>query len=189
MSVYILLAVPAVIALIFIGMYNGLVAKRNQVRNVAASVGALLQKRYDLIPNLVETVRGSMTHERDLLLRVTELRSRALSQSGTQPGSRDVASNDELGGAVRQVLALAEGYPALQASANFLQLQAALNEVEEQISAARRAFNTSVTDLNNAIEMFPTSIVAGMMGLTRRNWFQIEEDARQNPDVAGRLNT
>ena len=184
MSTYILLSIPVLIGIIVIGMYNSLIAKKNQVSNVYASLDAMLQKRYDLIPNLVATVQGYMTHERELLTRIVELRTSAL----TGPSARArLDDDDHLTAALRQVFALSENYPTLQASQNFLQLQAALNEVEEQISACRRAFNASVTDYNNAVEMFPTSILAGMMGLARKQWFEIADAQRQNVDITGQL--
>jgi LemA protein len=181
-GIYITLAVIGLPLIIAIAMYNGLVAKRNGVANVYGTLDAMLQKRYDLVPNLVATVKGYATHERELLERVIQLRGEA--QSGATLQDRAAAS-EGLSAALGQVIGLAEAYPELKASANFLHLQASLNEIEEQISAARRAFNAAVTDYNNAVETFPSSIIAGMFGFTKNDWFQIADAQRQNPNLAG----
>lgn len=186
MESYIFLIVPTLIVIVVIGMYNSLVGKKNQVENVYASLDAMLQKRYDLVPNLVATVKGYMMHERELLESVVQLRSNAISNTSVRAR---LENDDQLSAAVGQLLLLSENYPQLKASDNFLQLQAALNEIEEQISACRRAFNASVTDYNNAVEMFPTSILAGMMGYTKKQWFEIADAQRQNVDISGRLSS
>ena len=182
MSTYILFGIPAAIGVFLIGMYNGLIGKKNQVANVYASLDAMLQKRYDLIPNLVSTVQGYMKHERELLLEIVQLRNAA----NTSARSR-LQDEDKMSENLKQLFALAENYPQLKASQNFLHLQATLNEVEEQISAARRAFNASITDYNNAVEMFPSSVMAGMMGLQKKQWFEIADEQRQNVDIRGQL--
>ena len=179
MTTYILIAVPVVLLLIYLGLYNGLVARRNGVENAFASLDATLQKRYDLIPNLVETVKGYATHERETLESLAQLRGEAL-----QSSSRDLRTHEKVGVALRGVLALAESYPQLKASANFLHLQKSLNEVEEQISASRRAFNAAVTEYNNAVQSFPSSVVADSMGLQTRSWFEVGDNA-QNPVSVG----
>ena len=183
MNEYFLLIIAVLIGLALIGMYNSLIAKKNQVENVFASLDALLKKRYDLIPNLVATVKGYMIHERELLIKVTELRAGTLSDV-LSPDEK-IGLDNQLTAALHRIFALSENYPELKASANFLQLQAALNEVEEQISAARRAYNAAVTDYNNAIEMFPSSVVAGWMRLQPRRWFEIAASERQNVDMSG----
>jgi LemA protein len=181
-NTYILFGIPAAIGVFLIGMYNGLIGKKNQVANVYASLDAMLQKRYDLIPNLVSTVQGYMKHERELLLEIVQLRNAA----HTSARSR-LHDEDKMSESLKQLFALAENYPQLKASQNFLHLQATLNEVEEQISAARRAFNASITDYNNAVEMFPSSIMAGMMGLQKKQWFEIADEQRKSPDVGRQL--
>ena len=168
--------------LIYLGLYNGLVARRNGVENAFASLDATLQKRYDLIPNLVETVKGYATHERETLEQLAQLRGEALHSS--QGASGDLRAHEKVGVALRGVLALAESYPQLKASANFLHLQKSLNEVEEQISASRRAFNAAVTEYNNAVQSFPSSVVADSMGLQARSWFEAGDNA-QNPVSVG----
>jgi LemA protein len=181
-STYILFGIPAAFFVALIGMYNGLIGKKNQVANVYASLDAMLQKRYDLIPNLVSTVQGYMKHERELLVEIVQLRNAANTSSRSRLQDEDKMSEN-----LKQLFALAENYPQLKASQNFLHLQATLNEVEEQISAARRAFNASITDYNNAVEMFPSSIMAGMMGLQKKQWFEIADEQRQNVDIRGQL--
>jgi LemA protein len=177
----IVLIVIGVLAAIFFGMYNSLVGKKNQVENAFASIDAILKKRYDLIPNLVATVKQYMQHEAGVLTEITELRAKAT--SGQVSSDEAVELNNRIGRALGGIMVAVENYPDLKASDNFQQLQRTLNEVEEQLSAARRAFNASVTDFNNAVEMFPTNIVARMMNYTRRKLFEIPEQERENPDV------
>ena len=162
-------------------MYNSLIGKKNQVENAFASIDTLLKKRYDLIPNLVSTVKQYMQHEAGVLTEVTELRSKALS-SGLS-SDEAVELDNKIGKALGGIMVAVENYPELKASDNFQQLQRSLNEVEEQISAARRAFNAAVTDFNNAVEMFPTNIMAGLMHYRRRQLFEIPEQERRNVDV------
>ncbi|HEX8833924.1 MAG TPA: LemA family protein [Abditibacteriaceae bacterium] len=184
MGGYLVLGVVVVGLLIVMGMYNGLVARKNQVQNVYASLDAMLQKRYDLVPNLVAAVQGYMTHERELLESVVKLRQAAV--TGSSARARGDA-DEQMTSALGQLFMLSENYPQLKASDNFLHLQASLNEIEEQISAARRAFNASVTDYNNAVQMFPSSIMAGMMGYKSKQWFEIADEQRQNPNLAGQF--
>jgi len=180
-AVWILVAVVVFAALVFFVMYNSLVGKKNQVENAFAGMDTMLKKRYDLIPNLVATVKQYMTHEADTLTKVTELRAKAT--SGTLSSDEKVDLNNRLGKMLGGIMVAVEAYPDLKASENFQQLQRSLNEIEEQLSASRRAFNASVMDFNNAVEMFPTNIVAGMMGYTRRRMFEIPESERENPNV------
>ncbi|MCE5185328.1 MAG: LemA family protein [Planctomycetaceae bacterium] len=167
--------------LIVAGMYNSLVGKRNQVHNILGTMDAMLKKRWDLVPNLVATVKGYADHERQLFEKVTEARARA--QSGGISDNEKVQTDNlfsQLLGVVRMTV---ENYPQLKASENFLHLQRTLNELEEQISAARRAYNASVTDYNNAVQMFPTNIIAGMFSFTEKPLFQIEAGERANPQI------
>jgi LemA protein len=177
---FVLGAVVVVLVVVF-AMYNSLVGKRNQVDNAFASIDTLLKKRYDLIPNLVAAVKQYMQHEAGTLTEITALRAKAV--SGTLSQDEAVDLNNRMGKALRGIMVAVENYPQLRATENFQQLQRSLNEVEEQISAARRAFNAAVTDFNNAVQMFPTNIIAGMMKLQPRQWFEIPEAERQNPSV------
>jgi len=179
------IAVLVAVLLAFVFIFNGLVMRRNRCENAFATIDVMLKKRYDLIPNLVETVRGYAKHERELLEQVTELRARAA--SGALPTDRAVVLNNRITGLLRRLLAVVEDYPELKANENFLQLQRALNEIEEQIAAARRAFNAAVMDLNNAVQMFPGSLVASMTGFRRRHFLSAPEEQREAVDVGERL--
>lgn len=179
--IWIVVGVVVVAGLIVFGMYNSLVGKKNQVEMSFSTIDTLLKKRYDLIPNLVASVKQYMTHEAGVLTKVTELRAKAM--SGQVSSDESVDLNNQIGRAIRGIMVSVEQYPQLRASENFQQLQRSLNEVEEQISAARRAFNASVTDFNNAVEMFPTNIMAGLMRYRRRALFEIPEEERKNVKV------
>jgi len=174
-------AIVAVIAIVVIGLYNSLIGKKNQVINVFGTVDALLKKRYDLIPNLVATVATYMQYEKEVLSKVTELRARAISGKATD--DEKIAIDREISTALRGIMVAVENYPDLKANQGFLQLQATLNEVEEQISAARRAYNAAVTDYNNAVEMFPTNMMAQMMNYKRRAVFEVAPEEREPVDV------
>jgi len=162
-------------------MYNSLISKKNQVENVFGSMDAMLKKRYDLIPNLVSTVQTYMKHERGTLTEITELRAKAL--SGGLSSDERVDLDNKIMKSLGGIMVAVENYPDLKANQNFLQLQGSLNEVEEQISAARRAYNAAVTSYNNASEMFPTNMLASMMNYKRKQVFEISEAERKNVDV------
>lgn len=181
MSPYYLLIPVLLIALLLIFFYNRLVVRRNQVDYAFGSVDALLKKRLDLIPNLVASVKQYMTHERELLNRVTEMRARAMS-GGIGEGER-IDLEGRIGKTLAGIMVAVENYPQLKANQNVMHLQSSLNEVEEQISAARRFYNSAVTDFNNAIGTFPSNLVASMMGLQARRVFEIPEAERQAPSV------
>lgn len=178
---WVALIVVAVLALFYIVVYNGLVGKKNQVENAFASIDTMLKKRYDLIPNLVATVKQYASHEKETLTEITELRAKAM--SGGLSSDEQVQVDNQISKAMGGIMVAVESYPELKANENFIQLQRTLNETEEQISAARRAFNAAVTDFNNAIEMFPSSIVAGMMRYTRRQLFEIPKTERENVNI------
>ena len=171
--------------LVVVVMYNSLVSKKNQAENAFASMDVMLKKRYDLIPNLVAAVKGYAKHEQSVLTEITELRAQAA--SGKLSTDQTVAVNNLISKALLGVFAVVENYPELKASDNFMQLQRALNEIEEQISAARRAFNAAVTDLNNSVEMFPSNLIAQMTGYQRRQLFEILSTERTNPDVGEQI--
>lgn len=175
------LVIVGILALIAIVLYNGLVGKKNQVDNAFASIDAMLKKRYDLIPNLVATVKQYAAHEEGTLTKVTEMRAKAL--SGSLSTDERIELDNQISKAMGGIMVAVESYPELKANENFLQLQRSLNEIEEQISASRRAFNAAVTDYNNAIEMFPTNLMASLMSYKRRALFEIPEQERSNVDV------
>ncbi len=180
---FIIIGIITLIIIIFIiSMYNTLVGKKNQVANVFGSMDAMLKKRYDLIPNLVAACKEYMKHEQKILTEITELRTQAISSENINPDTR-IGIENKLAKALGSLKVAVENYPDLKANQNFLQLQASLNEVEEQISAARRAYNAVVTDYNNAVEMFPTSMMAAIMGYKQKAVFEITEAERQNVDV------
>jgi len=176
--------IVVVALLIFVFIYNGLIAKKNRVKSVFSSVDVLLKKRYDLLPQLVATVKAYMQHERGVLAEITEMRAKAVSQklSNDEQVDLDGKVTRMLGG----ILVAAENYPDLKANQNFLQLQRAMNEIEEQISAARRAYNAAVTDYNNAVEMFPTNLAARLMQYRIKKFFEISPQQREAVD-AGKL--
>ncbi|MEW5832510.1 MAG: LemA family protein [Campylobacterota bacterium] len=180
------LIILAVVSLILILMYNSLIGKKNQVDNIFAGVDAVLKKRFDLIPNLVASVERYMEHEKSTLETVTQLRSEGM-KSGISD-ERKIALDAKLTAALGSITVAMEAYPDLKANENVMHLQRSLAEIEEQISAARRAYNQAVTDLNNAIEMFPTNLMAGWMKLQRRAVFEITLNERQNVSVGDLFN-
>jgi LemA protein len=180
-TLLILIGILVLAFIIVMVLYNSLIGKKNQVENAFGGMDTMLKKRYDLIPNLVSTVQQYATHERELLEKVTNLRTQAI--QGNLSDEDKVELDNQISGALGQIMVAVESYPDLKANKNFLQLQASLNEVEEQISASRRAYNAAVTDYNNGVEMFPTNIMAGMMNLKRKKVFEITETERQNVNV------
>jgi len=181
-----LLIALAVVAVIVVFLYNSLIGKKNQVDNVFGSMDAMLKKRYDLIPNLVETVKQYAQHEKGILTEITELRSKAV--SGQLSTDEKVDLDNKITRAIGGIMVAVENYPDLKASQNFLHLQGSLNEVEEQISAARRAYNAAVTDYNNAVEMFPTNMMASIMKYKLKKVFEIPGAQRENVNVKDLFN-
>ena len=172
----------AILALLGAGGYNALVRRRNRVDQAYSTIEVQLVQRYDLIPKLVETVKQYMGHERSLLEDIVRLRQKAV--SSTSPSDKIKADN-ELSRAMGQLNVTMENYPQLKASDNFLQLQRSLNEVEEQLAAARRSYNAAVVDYNNAVQTFPNSLVAGTMSFGTRTMFVAEEKKRGDVDMRG----
>ena len=174
------------VALMGVFFYNSLIGKKNQVDNAFGSVDVLLKKRTDLIPNLVATVQNYMQYEKSTLIELTRLRSRAM--SGQVSPDERVELENQISRSLGGLLVAVENYPELKANQNFMQLQGALNEVEEQISAARRFYNSAVTDYNNAVEMFPTNLIAGQMNYRLKRVFEINEQERQNVSIKNLFN-
>jgi len=182
-AVYIVLGIVALILIWVIAMYNRLVRLRQHVRESWSAIDTELKRRYDLIPNLVETVRGYASHERETLERVVEARNNAVASTGSP--ADQAADENVLVGALRQIFALAESYPDLKASENFSRLQAELANTEDRIQAARRFYNANVRDLNTRTEVFPSNIIAGSFGFVHEEYFEIEDAAmRQAPQVS-----
>jgi LemA protein len=179
--------IAAVALLAVFVMYNTLIVKKNRIENAFSTIDTQLKKRYDLIPNLVSTVKGYAKHEKELFQRITDLRANAM--KGDLTSDETVGLNNQISQALLGVMAVVENYPDLKASNNFLHLQRTLNEIEEQISAARRAFNAAVTDFNNSVEMFPSSIMANLMRYKTRRLFEIPAAERRNVDMKEQLET
>lgn len=159
-------------------VFNGLINARNQVRLAFSTIDVQLKKRHELIPNLVQTVKGYAAHEAEVFEAVTRARNEA-----AQPGAGWQAQ-ENLQHAVGSLIARAEAYPELKASDHFLMLQRQLAECEAQIAAARRSYNSSIMDYNNSVEMFPSSLVAGVFGFKRKPEFEIAVAERGNPNVS-----
>ena len=178
----IILGAIVLIALVLVGMYNKLVTLRNRAENAWAQVDVQLRKRYDLIPNLVEAVKGYAAHERQVFEEVTEARTRAQQAQGVQEQGQ---AENALTAAIGRLFAVAEAYPELRATENFQQLQASLSEVESDIAVSRQVYNDTVLSYENALETVPTSIIAGIFNFRPREYFEVEEAAiREAPQVS-----
>ena len=181
MSFLIVLVVLIVLILLFVvSTYNGLVVLRNKVRDQFSQIDIQLKKRADLIPNLVETVKGYSKHESETLENVIKARNTYLS-AGTP--DEKMKSSGELTQAVSKLFALAENYPELKANENFLDLQDQLKEIEDKISYARQFYNDAVLMLNNKIEVFPSNFIASLFHFTKESFFEASEDDRKNVEV------
>ena len=181
MTIGIIIGIVALVAIIGIVLYNGLVRSRNQVDNAWSQVDVQLKRRLDLIPNLVETVKGYATHEQKTFDAVIQARSAAMSAAPT-PGSQATADN-MVSGALRQLFALSEAYPDLKANQNFLALQEELSATEGRVAYARQFYNDSVLGYHNKLDTFPTLIVAKFGSFSRREFFEAEDGARVAPQV------
>jgi LemA protein len=184
-STWIILGVIALLVIWVILIYNGLVAMRQRVNQAFADVDVQLKQRHDLVPNLVETVKGYASHERGTLEAVVQARNAAVAAQSGGPAQMAQAEN-MLSGALRQLFALAEAYPDLKANQNFMQLQAELSDLENKIAAARRFFNNSVQEYNTGIQSFPAVLLAGSLGFTQKEFFDLGADRAtvgQTPQV------
>lgn len=175
-----ILIILIAVALFFISTYNNLVRKKNNVDNAFGSIDAMLKKRFDLIPNLVATVQQYAKHEEETFSAITRLRAKSYETLN----AREKAEFDrDFTTARRNLFMVAENYPQLKASENFMQLQRTLNETEEQLSASRRSYNAAVTDYNNSVMTFPSNIIANLFSFTKKEVFAIPEEERVNPNV------
>ena len=172
---WIVLGVIALIAIYLIFMYNRMVSLRQTVSQAWSDISVQLKQRHDLVPNLVETVKGYAAHERGTLEAVVNARNAAVAASGPEAQAK---AENMLTGALRQLFALAEAYPDLKANQNFLQLQSDLSDIENKIAAARRFFNNAVQEFNTAIQSFPAVLIAGQMGFHEREFFELDEGER-----------
>jgi LemA protein len=175
MGLWILIGVIVVIALVLIVIYNRLVSLRQVVGQAWSDISVQLKQRHDLVPNLVETVKGYAGHERGTLEAVTQARNAAVAANNPQA---QAAAENMLSGALRQLFALSEAYPDLKASQNFQQLQSDLSDLENKIAASRRFFNNAVQEYNAAIQQFPAVLIAGSLGFTERTFFELDEGER-----------
>jgi LemA protein len=180
----IVIAVIVLLPIVFVlATYNSLVALRNHIRDAWANIDTELKRRYELIPNLVETVKGYARHEQELLERIAQLRNTCASNHGaTQSQATD---ERKLVGAMQQLLAVVENYPDLKADQHYLQLQRELVNTEDRIQAARRFFNGNVRDYRNKCESFPSNLIAGLFNFPEMDFFEVESSVRDAPSIAG----
>ncbi len=182
MELLIVLAVVVVLGGLVIGVYNGLIQLKNKVDEGWADIETQLKRRYDLIPNMVETVKGYAKHESKTLEAVTQARNMAMSANTPE---EKIKAENALTGTLKTLFAVAENYPELKANQNFMDLQATLKEVEEKLQLSRRYYNATVRDFNTKVEIFPNNLIAGIFKFTRRQFFEIENpEERQNVKVS-----
>ena len=179
-AIIVIVVVVVLLLLYVIATYNGLVRLRNRVENAWAQIDVQLKRRLDLIPNLVETVKGYAAHERQTLDAVVQARNAGIAAQGPQ---QEAQADNQITGALRQLFALSEAYPDLKANQNFLSLQEELTATEGRVAYARQFYNDSVLNYNNKIQSFPAGLLAGPMKLTEREYFEAEEGAREAPKV------
>lgn len=176
MPVFIVIGLLVLLVIWIISLYNGLVRLRNRRENAFADIDVQLRQRHDLIPQLVDTVKGYATHEKDLLLKVTEARTAAMGARGIDD---KIAAEQQLTAALQGLKVQVEAYPDLKANQNFLQLQEELSDIENKLAAARRFFNGATTEYNNAVESFPGNMVARNFGFKREVFFDLGDDTRR----------
>jgi LemA protein len=181
-AVIVILVIVVLALLFFVFSYNGVIRLRNRVDSAWSQIGVQLERRHDLIPNLVETVKGYAAHERQTLEEVVQARNSAVQAQQAGPAQQAQAEN-VLTGALRQLFALSENYPDLKANQNFLNLQEELTATEDRISYARQFYNDSVQKFDTKIQTFPTNLIAGMFNFQPREYFQAEQGATEVPKV------
>ncbi|MFA7208726.1 MAG: LemA family protein [Parcubacteria group bacterium] len=177
----ILLIILAVIALWVIAVYNGLIKLKNRVDEAWSDIDVQLKRRYDLIPNLINTVKGYAAHEKDVFEKVTEARTRAM---GADSAHDKAEAENMLSGTLKTLFAVSENYPDLKANQNFLELQRELTDTEDKIQASRRFYNGNARDFNIKIEVFPNNLIAGMLHFTKREFFEADEAEKENVQVS-----
>ncbi len=182
MAAIIVIVIVVLIALVFVAGYNGLVRLRNRIDSAWSQIGVQLERRHDLIPNLIETVKGYAAHEKSTLEGVVEARNAAIQAKNAGPEQQAQAEN-VLTGALKSLFALAEAYPDLKANQSFLSLQEELTSTEDRIAYARQFYNDSVMKYDNKIQSVPSNIIAGMFGFKSREYFQVEQGATEVPKV------
>lgn len=181
---YVILGVVVVVALFVIAMYNGLIRLKNRVDEAWSDIDVQLKRRYDLIPNLIETVKGYAAHEQATFEKVISARNQAMATQKGGDAEAQAQAENTLSGTLKSIFALAESYPDLKANQNFLELQRELTDTEDKIQASRRFYNTNVRDFNTKIQVFPNNMIAGWLKFTSRKFFEIEDAAeRKNVEV------
>ena len=173
---WVILGVVVVAIFWLIGVYNGLIRLRNRTDEAWSDIDVQLKRRYDLIPNLIETVKGYAKHERELFENVTQARTRAMGAKGVDEKGK---AENMLSGTLKTLFAVAENYPDLKANENFLKLQEELADTENKIQAARRFYNGNVRDFNTKIQIFPNNLIAGMLGFKKYDFFEIDEGEKE----------
>jgi LemA protein len=181
-AIIIIVVILVVLGIIFAGMYNSLVSRRNQVDNAWSQIDVQLKRRHDLIPNLVEAVKDYMSYEQETLTNVTQARTAAINAGSQGPQAQAQAEN-MLTDSLKSLFAVVENYPDLKANQNVLSLQEELTATENKISFARQFYNDSVLTYNNKIQMFPSNVIAGMFNFTTRQFFEVPEGDREVPKV------
>lgn len=183
-ALWIILGVIVLLVLYIIAMYNGLIRLKNRVDESWSDIDVQLKRRYDLIPNLVETVKGYASHEKEALERVVQARSNAMSLQNSENVEEKLKAENTLSSTLKSIFALSESYPDLKANQNFLELQRELSDTENKIQASRRFYNGNVRDFNTKLEVFPTNLIAKQLGFSSRKFFEVEEAGqRENVQV------
>ncbi len=174
-TLWIILGILLFIIIFFISIYNGLIRLKNRVDEAWSDIDVQLKRRYDLIPNLVETVKGYAAHERETLEKVVKARNDAMALQNSSNVNEKLQAENNLSSTLKSIFALSENYPDLKANQNFLELQRELADTENKIQASRRFYNSNVKDFNIKLQVFPTNIIAKQLGFTSRNFFEITE--------------
>lgn len=183
-ALWIILAVLVILIFVIISMYNGLIRLKNRVDEAWSDIDVQLKRRYDLIPNLIETVKGYASHERETLEKVVQARNIAMSMKDGSDIEGKLKAENALSETLKSIFALSENYPDLKANQNFLELQRELSDTENKIQASRRFYNGNVRDFNTKLQVFPTNIIAKQLGFSSRKFFEIEDSAqRENIEV------
>lgn len=177
------LVIIVVLAAVIIGMYNGLIRLKNRVDEAWSDIDVQLKRRYDLIPNLIETVKGYASHEKEVFEKVVQARNMAMQAQQGGDAKKLAEAENTLSGTLKTIFALSENYPDLKANQNFLELQRELSDTENKIMASRRFYNTNVRDFNTKLEIFPTNIIGNMLGFKSREYFEAEEAEKENIKV------
>lgn len=181
MWLYIIIAVVVILLIAFFVTYNNFVRENNKVKEAFATMDVYLKKRWDLIPNIVETVKGYAKHEKSTLTEVIKMRNSAYDNMSDD---EKIKANEKLSSGISKIMALAESYPDLKANENFKDLSNQLSKIEDEIASSRKYYNATVRDFNNKVEMFPSNIVAKLLGYKTRNMFEANEEERQNVKVS-----